>query len=78
MIGYAKYALLGIGVALFLFFTTRSLRKRESEAIAEPVWLRELEAPVRLSELERESATRPMTITANPNGTGGRAQCRRW
>jgi len=70
MIGYAKYALLGIGAALFLFFTTRSLRKRESEAIAEPVWLRELEAPVRLSELERESATRPMTITANPNGTG--------
>jgi flagellar M-ring protein FliF len=70
MIGYAKYALLGIGAALFLFFTTRALRKRESEAIAEPVWLRELEAPMRLSELERESATRPMTITANPDGSG--------
>jgi flagellar M-ring protein FliF len=71
MIGYAKYALLGIAAALFLFFTTRSLRRRESEAIAEPVWLRELDAPMRLSELERESATRPMTVTANPNGGNG-------
>ncbi len=25
---------------------------------------------MRLSELERESATRPMTITANPDGSG--------
>jgi flagellar M-ring protein FliF len=71
MIGYAKYALLAIAAALFLFFTTRSLRRRESEAIAEPVWLRELEAPMRLSELERESATRPMTVTANPNASNG-------
>src|ERR1035438_718413 len=54
MLGYAKYALLGIGALLFLFFTTRALRKRETEAIGEPVWLRELEAPMRLSELERE------------------------
>ena len=54
----AKYALLGIGAMLFLFFTTRSLRKREQEPIDEPVWLRELEAPMRLSELERETAPR--------------------
>jgi flagellar M-ring protein FliF len=76
-LGYAKYALLGIGAALFLFFTTRSLRKREAEAIEEPVWLRELEAPMRLSELERETQPRPAPVmsgvapaAANGNGNG--------
>jgi len=73
MLGYAKYALLGIGAMLFLFFTTRSLRKRESETITEPVWLRELEAPMRLSELERESSMRPtpaMVGASSGNGAG--------
>ena len=58
-LGYAKYALLAIAAPLFLFFTTRSLRKREKEPIDEPAWLRELEAPMRLAELEREIPTRP-------------------
>ena len=58
MLGYAKYALLGIGAIVFLFLTTRSLRRREKEPIEEPIWLRELEAPMRLSELERETAMR--------------------
>jgi flagellar M-ring protein FliF len=76
MLSYAKYALLGIGSLLFLFFTTRALRKRESEAIGEPVWLRELEAPMRLSELERETAPRPEPAMASmagasPNGGAG-------
>ena len=44
--------------------TTRSLRKREREPIEEPVWLRELDAPMRLAELEREAATRPFEVTA--------------
>jgi len=82
-LGYAKYALLGIGAALFLFFTTRSLRKREGEALEEPVWLRELETPMRLSELERETAPRPAPVMSgvapsaagngngNGNGNGG-------
>ncbi|HEY1834492.1 MAG TPA: flagellar basal-body MS-ring/collar protein FliF [Solirubrobacteraceae bacterium] len=75
-LGYAKYALVAIAGALFLFFTTRSIRKRESEAIEEPVWLREIEAPVRLSELEREISRRPGDMTAsvgagqNGNGNG--------
>src|SRR5271168_3661488 len=75
-LGDAKYALLGLGAILFLFFTTRSLRKRERDPIDEPVWLRELEAPVRLSELERESSVRPqpsMGAAASPNGGGGEA-----
>lgn len=56
MIGYAKDALLGLAAVAFLFFTTRFLRKRESESIEhEPAWLRELEMPMRLSELERET-----------------------
>ncbi|HUB73332.1 MAG TPA: flagellar basal-body MS-ring/collar protein FliF [Solirubrobacteraceae bacterium] len=72
-LGMAKYALLGLGAVIFLFFTTRSLRKRERTAIEEPVWLRELDAPMRLSELERETAARPTAVMAAapaPNGAG--------
>ncbi len=72
----AKYVLLGLGAMIFLFFTTRSLRKRERETIDEPVWLREIEAPVRLSELERETAPRPAPALAGvapsrPGAAGG-------
>jgi flagellar M-ring protein FliF len=84
MIGYAKYLLLAIAAGAFLFFTTRSLRKREQEPIPEPRWLRELDAPVRLSELERELASRPSELTAavgagNRNGarSGGGEEIRR-
>jgi flagellar M-ring protein FliF len=63
-LGDAKYALLGLGAMIFLFFTTRSIRKRERGPIEEPVWLRELEAPMRLSELERETAPRPAPTAA--------------
>src|SRR3984957_14536599 len=59
MLGYAKYSLLAIASVVFLFFMTRSLRRRESDTIDEPVWLRELETPMRLSELQRESAPSP-------------------
>jgi flagellar M-ring protein FliF len=72
-IGYAKYALLAIAAALFLFFTTRSLRRRESEHIDEPVWLRELEAPVRLSELERGTPARPAPAMAGVAAGSGTA-----
>ncbi len=78
MLGYAKYALLGIGALLFMFFTTRSLRRRENDTIVEePVWLRELEAPMRLSDLRRESSGGPAPALAgvvpapgNGNGNG--------
>jgi flagellar M-ring protein FliF len=76
MLGYAKYALIGIASLLFLFFTTRALRRREQEGIDnEPPWLRELELPVRLSELEREIPPRPAehapTLVAAPAGANG-------
>jgi flagellar M-ring protein FliF len=63
-LGYAKYAVLAIAAFVFLFLTTRSLRKREREPIEEPVWLRELDAPMRLAELEREASTRPIEVHA--------------
>jgi flagellar M-ring protein FliF len=76
MLGYAKYALIGLASALFLFFTTRALRRREQEGLDnEPSWLRELELPVRLSELEREIPPRPAdhapTLVASPAGASG-------
>jgi flagellar M-ring protein FliF len=51
-LGYAKWAALGLGVLLFLFFVARGLRKREREALGEPTWLREITAPQPLSALE--------------------------
>jgi len=76
-LAYAKYVLLGIAAAVFLFMTTRSLRRREREPIEEPVWLRELDAPMRLAELEREASTRPIEVSAGngqPAAVGGGAR----
>ncbi len=48
-----RWLLLGGAVAAFLFFAGRHLRQREEEVLdAEPVWLRELNAPTSLAELE--------------------------
>ncbi len=82
MLGYAKYALIGIASAAFLFFTTRALRRREQESVDEqPVWLRELELPIRLSELEREVPARPSEATqpalAATGANGGAVPVRR-
>src|SRR3954447_221899 len=53
-IGYAKYVLAGLGLLAFLFFVTRHLRKREDQTLlGQPVWLREIESPTSLAELER-------------------------
>ena len=58
----AKYAALGGASLLFLFFVGRHLRRREDEALmAEPMWLRQIEAPQSLSALEAAAA----------NGDGG-------
>ncbi|HEX5308102.1 MAG TPA: flagellar M-ring protein FliF C-terminal domain-containing protein [Solirubrobacteraceae bacterium] len=69
MLGYAKYALVAIGALVFLFFTTRHLRKRESETIEEqPRWLRDLQTPVRLSDLDSAVSREPAAVNANGNG----------
>ena len=54
MLGYAKYALVGLGALIFLFFMTRMLKRRERESFAgQPTWLRELETPRPLAALSR-------------------------
>ncbi|ADB48474.1 flagellar basal-body MS-ring/collar protein FliF [Conexibacter woesei] len=51
---YARYALLGMAALVFLALVARQLRKRENETLAgEPTWLREIESPRTLAELER-------------------------
>ncbi|MGA2470938.1 MAG: flagellar basal-body MS-ring/collar protein FliF [Solirubrobacteraceae bacterium] len=57
MMSEAKDGILGIGALLFLFFITRGLRKRESEPLAnrQATWLRELDYPRSLVELEDEN-----------------------
>jgi flagellar M-ring protein FliF len=46
MLGYAKYAGVGVGALIFLIFAGRLVRRREREGLAgEPTWLRELDAP---------------------------------
>jgi len=57
MIGYAKYAAAGLALLAFLFFSARHLRRREGEMLMrEPQWLREIEAPTTLANLERPRA----------------------
>jgi flagellar M-ring protein FliF len=51
MIGMAKWVVLGLAMMIFLFFVTRALRKHESAQL-EPVWLKEIETPTPLAELE--------------------------
>jgi flagellar M-ring protein FliF len=52
MIGYAKYAAVGLGALLFLFFMRRNLKRREREVFSgQPTWLRELETPRPLAAL---------------------------
>jgi flagellar M-ring protein FliF len=57
MLGPLKWVGLGLAALLFCFFMARGIRRRESETLAEPAWLREIEAPVRLVELEAGAPT---------------------
>src|SRR3954466_9543572 len=53
-LGFAKYVAGGLGLPAFLFFVPRHLRRREDQTLlGEPVWLREIESPTSLAELER-------------------------
>jgi flagellar M-ring protein FliF len=56
MIGKVKYVLVGVGALAFLFLMSRMLRKRESEQFGgTPTWLRELEQPRSLAEIEAQT-----------------------
>ena len=62
MMGMAKDAIVGLGGLIFLVGIWRVLRRREREGIAEPTWLRELERPRSLIELEEETGGEPMRV----------------
>jgi flagellar M-ring protein FliF len=47
-----RWVLLGGAAIAFLAFAGRHLRRREQEILDEPIWLRELNAPTSLAELE--------------------------
>src|SRR3954471_5344634 len=64
-----KYAGIGLASILFLFFVTRSLRKREQEAIPMPTWLAEIEGPRPLAELERSTGSSPAALAAESGGS---------
>jgi flagellar M-ring protein FliF len=68
VVGFLKYILAGLGLLAFLFFVTRHLRRREAETLmGEPVWLREIEAPTTIAELEAGGGYR-----LGPGEQGGR------
>jgi len=55
-LGDIKYVLVGLGSLVFLLLISRMLRKRETDNFAgRPTWLRELELPRPLSELEAQT-----------------------
>src|SRR3954470_18199242 len=73
-LGFAKYVAAGLGLLAFLFFVPRPLRRREDQTLlGEPVWLREIEAPTSLAELERgmdaygDTAALPRARRPEPN-----------
>ncbi|HWV86156.1 MAG TPA: flagellar basal-body MS-ring/collar protein FliF [Capillimicrobium sp.] len=57
---YAKYVLLGLASLIFLFFLARHLRRRENEVLADPAWLRQLEAPMPIAQLEHVEDDEPL------------------
>jgi flagellar M-ring protein FliF len=67
LLGPLKWVGIGIASLIFLFFMSRALRKRESEALAAPAWLTTIEEPVSLAQLEQQ--TQVMGPAPNPTIT---------
>ncbi len=57
LIGPLKWVGLGFAALLFLFFMSRGLRKREAESLGTPAWLKEIEEPITLAQLEQGVTT---------------------
>jgi len=68
IMGYAKYGAVGLGLIAFLFFVMRHLKKRERESLGEPTWLRQIEAPTTLADLEAGRTTRMPAMAAQMPG----------
>jgi flagellar M-ring protein FliF len=79
ILGYARYAALGLAVLAFLIFIARHLRRREDEGLArEPQWLREIETPMSLAELEQtQQLPDPETALVPGAGEVAQSQARR-
>ena len=73
-----KWVGIGLASLIFLFFMGRHLRKRESEAIAAPAWLTQIEEPVPLSQLEQQTQVMQQpaapTITLPPRAPDANLQ----
>jgi flagellar M-ring protein FliF len=73
ILGYAKYGAAGLGVLGFLFFLMRHLKRRERESLGEPTWLRQIESPTTLADLEAGRTTRmPALPTEMPEPSSAR------
>jgi flagellar M-ring protein FliF len=59
LLGPLKWVGLGLAALLFLFFMMRGLRKREAESLGTPAWLREIEEPITLAQLEQSTVATP-------------------
>jgi flagellar M-ring protein FliF len=65
---YAKYGAAGLGLLAFLFFMMRQLKRRERESLGEPTWLRQIESPTTLAELEAGRTTRMPAVAGQMPG----------
>jgi flagellar M-ring protein FliF len=73
ILGIGKYVAVGLGVLAFLFFVMRHLKKRERESLGEPTWLRSIEAPTTLADLEAGRRTTEMpAVTGVPGPSNTR------
>src|SRR3954452_9297489 len=68
MMGYAKYGAAGLGLLVFLLFLMRQLKRRERESLGEPTWLRQIEAPTTLADLEAGRTTRMPALASEMPG----------
>jgi flagellar M-ring protein FliF len=68
VMNYAKYGAVGLGLIAFLFFVMRHLKKRERESLGEPTWLRQIEAPTTLADLEAGRTTRMGAVAGQMPG----------
>jgi flagellar M-ring protein FliF len=68
VMSYAKYGIAALGLLGFLFFVTRHLKRRERESLGEPTWLRQIEAPTTLADLEAGRTTRMPAVAGDMPG----------
>jgi flagellar M-ring protein FliF len=66
MLGPLKWVGLGLAALIFLFFMTRALRRREAESLGTPAWLREIEEPITLAQLEQAAREAPAPVGLPP------------